>query len=515
MRSPKKIALAGSNKAAHTGDITAKIDRDEDIEVTVRIRRKKSLEDKLKSGDTISHKNYEKEFGAAQKDADKVEAFAHMYHLSTVETDLARRSVILKGSIADMEAAFGVKLSGSTDASGNKIRVRQGEIFIPATLKDVIQGVFGLDNRPVARPLFKIGRRDGQADAAPAVSHQTFTPDQLANIYGFPAGFNGKGQTIAIIELGGGYRTKDITTYFKGLGLKKPTVKAISIDGSKNKPSNPNGADGEVMLDIEVAGAVAPGAKIVVYFCPNTDQGFLDAITKAVHDSANKPSVVSISWGGAEANWTQQSLTNFNEAFKGAAALGVTICVAAGDNGSSDGLSDGEVNVDFPASSPYVLACGGTSLKVNNSNAITSETVWHDSDNSATGGGVSNIFDLPDYQKNSNVPTAIDTGHIGRGVPDVAGDADPNTGYKVLVDGQSMVIGGTSAVAPLYAGLVARINQQKGSWAGFINPVLYSATPSLCRDITVGNNKTTSGQTGYDARVGWDPCTGLGVLSHF
>ena len=410
MRSPKKIALAGSNKAAHPGEKNLKIDRSEDIEVTIRIRRKKSLESKIKSGDTVTHKNYEKEFGSSQKDANKVEAFAHLYHLSTVETDLARRSVILKGSIADMEAAFGVKLAGTNDANGNKIRVREGEIFIPATLKDIIQGVFGLDNRPVARPMLKILQRGG-AVAPNAASASAFTPVQLANIYGFPSGFNGKGQTIAIIELGGGYRTKDITNYFKSLGIKKPAVKAISVDGGKNAPSNANSADGEVMLDIEVAGAVANGAKIVVYFCPNTDQGFLDAITKAVHDTASKPSVVSISWGGPEANWTQQSLTNFNEAFKGAAALGVTVCIAAGDNGSSDGLTDGEVNVDFPASSPYVLACGGTSLKVNN-NTIVSETVWHDSDNSATGGGVSNVFDLPDYQQNSNVPTSIDTGHM-------------------------------------------------------------------------------------------------------
>ncbi|MEO6852301.1 MAG: S53 family peptidase, partial [Mucilaginibacter sp.] len=272
-----------------------------------------------------------------------------------------------------------------------------------------------------------------------------------------------------------------------------------------------NSADGEVMLDIEVAGAVAPGAKIVVYFCPNTDQGFLDAITKAVHDTTNKPSVISISWGSAEVNWTQQSLNNFNETFKAAALLGVTICVAAGDSGSSDSVTDGKVHVDFPASSPYVLACGGTSLKVNN-NKMSSETVWHDSNDSATGGGVSNFFALPDYQSNAKVPLSLNSQFKGRGLPDVAGDADPNTGYKVLVDGQKMVIGGTSAVAPLMAGLIARINQKKGKSAGFINPALY-ANPSFCRDITLGNNKTTSTNTGYTAGPGWDACTGWGVLS--
>ncbi len=512
METQKTVAVAGSNKLVHPGETTGKINRKEAIEVTVRIRRKRSIESKLRSGEQVSHSNYEKQFGASKKDTDKVEAFAQEYHLSTVDADLARRSVILRGTIADMEAAFGVTLSGATDEAGNNIRVRQGEIFVPVALKDIVEGVFGLDNRPVARAMFRISQRNGQI-VSHAAAPQAFTPDQLANIYGFPAGFNGKGQTIAILELGGGFRTKDITTYFKGLGIKKPAVKAISVDGGKNSPSNANSADGEVMLDIEVAGAVAPGANIVVYFCPNTDQGFLDGITQAVHDSANKPSVLSISWGSAEVNWTQQSLTSFNEAFKAAAVLGVTICIASGDSGSSDSVTDGNVHVDFPASSPYVLGCGGTSLTTNN-NTVSSETVWHDSSSSASGGGVSDFFALPDYQVNANVPLSLNTQFKGRGVPDVAGDADPNTGYKVLVDGQQMVIGGTSAVAPLMAGLIARINQQKGKWVGFINPTLYS-TPSLCRDITVGDNKTTSANTGYTAGPGWDACSGLGVLSKF
>lgn len=513
MKAPKKIALPGSHKAAHATPAAGKVNRDEAIEVTIRIRRKKSIEPNIKSGERVTHKNYEKIFGASQRDADKVEAFAHQYHLTTVDSDLARRSVILKGSAADMEAAFGVTLSAATDANGNKIRVREGDICIPVALKDIIEGVFGLDNRPAARPMFKVARREGQI-VSHAAAPQSFAPNKLADIYGFPTGFNGKGQTIGIIELGGGYRTKDITNYFKSIGLKKPTVKAVSVDGGRNTPSTADSADGEVMLDIEVAGAVAPGAKVVVYFCPNTDKGFLDAITKAVHDSANKPSVISISWGSAEVNWTQQSLKSFNEAFKAASVLGVSICVASGDSGSSDSVSDGKVHVDFPASSPYVLGCGGTRLKTDASGKVTAETVWHDSDESAGGGGVSNVFPLPDYQKSANVPVSLNTKFKGRGVPDVAADADPDTGYQVLVDGEKMVIGGTSAVAPLMAGLIARVNQQKGKWAGFINPTLY-AKPALCRDITVGDNKTTKTHTGYTAGKGWDGCTGLGVLSKF
>lgn len=512
MRTPKKIVLPGSHKKAHAAPATGTLDKSEAIEITVRIRRKKSIEHKVGSEDRISQKNYEKEFGSSQKDVERVEAFAAQYHLSTAEVDLARRSLVLRGSIADMEAAFGVKLSGSKDAEGNDIRVREGDIFIPAKLKDIIEGVFGLDNRPVARPMLRLATRGGQV-VSHAAAPNAFTADQLARIYGFPDGFNGKGQTIAILELGGGYRAKDISKYFKSLGIKKPSVKAVSVDRGKNSPSNANSADGEVMLDIEVAGAVAPGAKIVVYFAPNTDKGFLDMITKALHDTHNKPSVISISWGSAEANWTDQTMKSMNETFKAASLLGVTICVASGDSGSSDSVNDGRVHVDFPASSPYVLACGGTRLTMNGNN-IASETVWHDSNTSAGGGGVSEFFPLPDYQANANVPGSLNSRYEGRGVPDVAADADPDTGYKVLVDGQQMVVGGTSAVAPLYAGLVARINQQKGKWAGFINPVIY-ANPSLCRDITVGNNNTTAANTGYSAGPGWDACTGLGVLSKF
>ncbi|MEO6978851.1 MAG: S53 family peptidase [Mucilaginibacter sp.] len=511
MKNLNKVALAGSYKKAHMGETTAKVNRRQFIDVTVRIRRKKSIEAHLDEGKQIGHDDYEKEFGAAQNDADKVEAFAHQYKLKTVEVSLARRSVILRGSVANMEAAFGVSLAKAVDSHGDDIRVRKGDIFIPAALEDIIEGVFGLDNRKVARPMFTT-LDDGDGISPQAKVSNSFTPDRLAKIYGFPAGFNGKGQTIAIIELGGGYRTKDLTTYFKGLGIKKPSIRAISVDKGKNTPTIPKSADSEVMLDIEVAGVVAWGAKIVVYFCPNTDKGFLDAITKAVHDTKHKASVVSISWGGAEVAWTAQSLNTYNEAFKGAAALGVTICAAAGDNGSSDGIKGGDVHVDFPASSPYVLACGGTSLKVNGDDTISSETVWHVSANSATGGGVSNVFLLPDYQKNAKVPKAIGTNHVGRGVPDVAGNADPNTGYVVLVDGLPMVIGGTSAVAPLYAGLIACLNQQSGKRAGFINPTLY-ANPSLCRDITSGNNRTADGNKGYDAGPGWDACTGLGVFN--
>jgi len=352
-----------------------------------------------------------------------------------------------------------------------------------------------LDNRPQAQPHFRFH--------AAAVAPSSYTPPQVAQAYQFPAKASGAGQTIGILELGGGYRQADLTAYFKTLGLPAPAIAAVSVDGGRNKPSKASSADGEVMLDIEVAASVAPGAKIVVYFAPNTDQGFIDAIGAAVHDTTNKPSVLSISWGGPESTWTQQSMMALDAACQSAAALGVTITVAAGDNGSTDGLTGN--HVDFPASSPHVLACGGTKLDANGATIVT-ETVWNELANNegATGGGVSNVFPLPAWQANSKVP-APENSAGGRGVPDVAGDADPATGYTIRVDGQTSVIGGTSAVAPLWAGLIAVANQQLGVKVGFIQPAIYAAKAAAAfNNITVGTNGA------FSAGPGWDACTGLG-----
>jgi kumamolisin len=269
------------------------------------------------------------------------------------------------------------------------------------------------------------------------------------------------------------------------------------VDGGTNAPGDPNGADGEVALDIQVAGSIAPGAKIAVYFAPNTDQGFIDAITTAVHDTANQPSVISISWGAPESSWAEASVTALDDACQSAAALGVTITVASGDNGSSDGVSGGGNQVDFPASSPHVLACGGTELTGSGS-TIASETVWNDgTQGGATGGGFSTLFPVPTWQTGAGIAGS------GRGVPDVAGDAAPASGYNILVDGQREVVGGTSAVAPLWAALLALINQQKGAPVGLVNAALYAAAADF-RDITQGNNGA------YKAEKGWDACTGLG-----
>jgi kumamolisin len=461
----------------------------------------------MEENSILSRKEFEQRHGADPKSIALVESFARTHKLIVKEESAARRTVILSGPVAAMNEAFGVELKEYEHASG-RYRGRTGPVQLPAELHDVVEGVFGLDNRPQAKPHFR--RRHGRAGARAAAVSLSYTPVQVATLYSFPIGVDGAGECIALIELGGGYKPTDLSNYWSQLKLSKiPTVSAVSVgNGSNNPTGDPSGPDGEVMLDIEVSGSIAPGAKIVAYFAENTDAGFLNAITTAVHDSTNNPSVVSISWGGPESSWTQQAMTSMDSAFQSAAAMGVTVCVAAGDDGSTDGVTDGLNHVDFPASSPNVLACGGTDL-VASGNTITNETVWNELANNegATGGGISDVFPLPAYQNAARVPPSANPGgHVGRGVPDVAGDADPTTGYVTLVDGQSGVIGGTSAVAPLWGALIALINQRIGKPVGFVNPSLYqnASAPGDFNDITFGNNGA------YSAGPGWDACTGLG-----
>ena len=453
----------------------------------------------------MSRTEYENAHGADPADLNQIKKFAQEYGLQVHETgtELARRTVMLSGTASNLQRAFNVELKEYSSPKGN-FRGRVGAVSVPADYADIITGVFGLDNRPQAEPHFRLLPQPDKRKHKTPTSTASHDPNEVAQLYDYPAA-DGTGQCIGLIELGGGFQLDDLSTYFGQLKIATPQVISVSVDGGANSPSTPDSADGEVMLDIEVVGAIAPAAKIVVYFAPNTDQGFLDAITTAVHDSTNQPSAISISWGSAESGWTSQAMTNMDEAFQAAAAMGVTVCVASGDNGSSDGVNDGNNHVDFPASSSFALGCGGTTLQASNEQ-IVNETVWNDQPSGgATGGGVSNVFPLPTWQEGFGVPSpTVQAG--GRGVPDVSGDADPNTGYNILVDGESAVIGGTSAVAPLWAGLVARINQQMGKSIGFLNPLIYAQAveASGFHDITEGNNGA------FSAAQGWDPCTGLG-----
>jgi kumamolisin len=483
---------------------------DQTIEVSILLRPKSETKHgELRSAlekpgfKQMSRAEFETAHGADPADVDKIKKFAQEFDLKVRETgtELARRTVMLSGTVGNLEKAFKVDLKEYSHPKGN-FRGRVGSISVPVEYSDIIRGVFGLDNRPQAEPHFR--RLPPTVGPKTQAATDSNDPNEVAQIYDFPAG-DGTNQCIGIIELGGGFRLDDLSNYFGSLNINLPQVISVSVDGGSNSPSTPDSADGEVMLDIEVVGAIAPAAKIVVYFAPNTDQGFLDAITTAVHDTANQLSVISISWGSAESQWTAQALSNFDDAFQAAAALGITVCIASGDNGSSDGVNDGENHVDFPASSSFVLGCGGTTLHASDGE-IVDEVAWNDlPTGGATGGGVSDVFPLPSWQDGFNVPSPSGQSG-GRGVPDVAGDADPNTGYNILVDGEHAVIGGTSAVAPLWAALVARVNQGRGNPIGFLNPLIYAQAveASGFHDITEGNNGA------FSAAAGWDACTGLG-----
>jgi kumamolisin len=507
-----KILLKGSERVAVPGSrVVGPANPAERLEVSVLLRRRgqqalQARVARIAAGKRIPHlskRDFAREHGADPADIARIRAFATASGLSVVQEHAARRTVVLSGSVAEFTAAFGIELHHMSHAGGT-YRGRTGGIYLPAEWDGVVDAILGLDNRPQARAHFRTRRPLGNIFRH-AVAPVSFTPPEVAALYGYPGG-TGAGQCVALIELGGGYRPADLSTYFSGLDLTAPTVTAVSVDHAANSPTGDgDGPDGEVMLDIEVVGAIAPGARIAVYFAPNTDAGFLDAITTAIHDTAHDPSVLSISWGGAESTWTAQAMTAMDDAFQAAAAMGITICVAAGDGGSSDGVSGGTDHVDFPASSPHVLACGGTSLKADQTK-ILSETVWNDgTSGGATGGGISGFFAVPVWQNGlSALTTAGEALALTmRGVPDVAGDADPETGYAVRVDGTDTVIGGTSAVAPLWAALLARINSSAGKPAGFVNPLLYPDREA-CRDVTQGNNGS------YAARSGWDACTGLG-----
>jgi len=503
MAEQSRIVLSGSERAPMSGaTLVGPTDPNQLVEISIVLKQRRELRLDHLQNRIISHEDFASTYGADPENVNRIRAFAEANNLQVMDRgdEIARRTVMVQGTVANLEKAFGVTLNDYDHPAG-RYRGRVGAIYLPAELADIVQGVFGLDNRPQAKPHFRIRQATGASDAAaPDVS---YSPVQVAELYSFPTDVNGAGQTIGIVELGGGYNPSDIADYFQSLGIAPPNVTSVSVDNGSNSPTNPNGADSEVLLDIEVAGAVAPGAHIVVYFAPNTSQGFQDAMSTAIHDTTNNPSVVSISWGGPESSWTSQSMQTMDQVAQEAAALGVTITAAAGDNGSSDGVSDGSNNVDFPASSPNVLACGGTTLESANG-AITSETVWNDgAQGGSTGGGFSTVFARPTYQSEL---AASYPGQTGRGVPDVAGDADPETGYSILVDGQQEVIGGTSAVAPLWAGLIALLNQQLNTRLGFIQPAVYALPePSAgFNDITQGNNGA------YSAGPGWDPCTGLG-----
>jgi kumamolisin len=494
----------------------------------------------------LSDDDFNFTFGADPTELAKIAAWARASKLKVLDINVSTRRVLVQGSIRDISQAFGVELNDYQHPQTGRFRGRIGQIHVPANLSGVVQGVFGLDTRNVGHPRIRRGnfrpvdietlgvanKKKGSA-AAPAANPfpGAFFPPVVAELYDYPGQFTGSKQNVAIFAFNGtspdprgGYKLAALQDYFeKVLGGKTPAIKDVVIQGPGNDPgpdttasSNRGDSTGEVMLDMCVVGSVAPDANIFMYFTEFTSQGWVDALNQAITDD-NEISVISISYGNPEDDpegaWTSMGVQNVNLAAQAAMAKGITICCASGDDGSSDGATNlTGAHVDFPASSPFVLGVGGTNLVASNSAppTIQSETVWNEilQNEGATGGGVSAVFTKPAYQDSVNVPPSANPPHsIGRGVPDVAAVADPVTGVVVMhIDGKHLEqIGGTSASTPLWASLIARLNQGLNARCGFLNSLLYGKFSSgVLRDIKVGNNGA------YSAGPGWDACTGLG-----
>jgi kumamolisin len=464
----------------------------------------------------LSRKDVAEQYGARTEDLDLIERLAQKHDLMVVHRSAAERSIVLSGTLGDLLNAFPADVKIYHHATG-PYRGRQGEIRIPQKLEGIITSVFGFDTRPKHRSPH---RRKIMA-AGPGGQNGVAATD-FAKRYNFPTKFNGtsldgSGQLVAIIELGGGFRTGDLTVFFNEIGVPLPQVSSIAVDHSGNQPTTADSADGEVMLDIEVAGAVAPKANYAVYFAPNNgNKGFIDAISAAVHDAQRKPSVISISWGGPEDPNDQQGNQSFHHLFVAAAAMGITICVAAGDHGTADLDAqswDQQIHVDHPSVDDMVLSCGGTQIDAKGKDIVWNDGTPFDSVQGdggwATGGGISRSFAVPSYQTKAKLPVSIATGKPGRGTPDIAMSA---TNYFTRVDSSEGSSGGTSAVAPLMAALVALLNQAKQKNVGFLNPFLYSnVAKGVVHDVTSGTNAIKSTVKGYKAKAGWDACTGLGT----
>jgi len=447
-------------------------------------------------GTFLSREEFAAKYGASPDDLAKVVTFGSRYGLVEVEKrrSIGGRIVVLSGTVQQVSEAFGVPLY-EYERDGERYRGHEQAVNLPPDLTDIVEGLYGLDNRKIART----------HAAPPIVPWPLPSPAQIAKFYNFPEA-DGTGQAIGLIEFDNPYTGSDIEEFFKG---QPPQIVSVNVGGAGAPYSTGNL---EVTLDILVAGSVAPRAKIVVYYAPWTEAGWVQAVTQAIHDTANAPSVISISWGYPELQargdlaWTEAAMDKLSELFREAAPLGVTIFASTGDQGSSCAVSGGKAHVFYPASDPSVTACGGTMFQ---DGIGSTEVVWNDCHGGATGGGVSKHFGLAPWQEGMRVPAPAGA-KGGRGIPDVAGYA---AGYSIVCQGRPLRAPGTSGVAPLWAGLVALLNQKLGHNVGFLNPHLYTEInkAGALNDIETGDNDDGHQAPFYSAGKGWDACTGLGT----
>jgi len=498
-------AVARSQKV---GDVAAA--QDISVSVSLKLRNTADLDRFLAAvskpgsaefGQYLTPEQFNARYGPTQASVDQVRSYLTAQGLSVSSVSANRQVVNAHGTAEQIAKAFGTHESSYVDPQQNRTFFsNDAAASVPASLADVVQGVSGLNNHTVRTT--RIAKPNA---STPNATPSGFGPAQYNGAYNLnKVGTDGTGVTVALWEFDG-YKSANLQTYDTQFGLSGPAVTTVSVDGA-NYDSKPGGGQGEVELDSEIVRGVAPKATQLVYEAPNSDQGEIDMAAKIVAD--NRVSVISISWGSCEPDTTPSSMTAVDNSFKQAAAQGISVFSASGDDGSRDctrSTSGSSVKaVDFPASSPHQTGVGGTNLKVS-SNTYSSESAW-----STAGGGVSTQFSKPSWQTGTGVSGTMRT------VPDVSSNADPASGFAIYTQGSSsagwQVYGGTSAAAPLWSGYAALFNQKAKAAGkavlGEANPKLYALANSTSygtsfHDVTSGANQDFSTKTGYDQVTGW------------
>jgi kumamolisin len=434
---------------------------------------------------------------------ERVRRFAKKQHMEVLAVDLKGRCVTLVAKARDAERAFATKLLRFDDA-GVRRHYPKGNFRVPRELVSIAHAVLGLDTRPP--------RGESLRNHSGAVSGDGLLPSEMARLYGITTAGRGAGQCIAIIEPAGGYDPADIAKACQAMAAPMPQITDIRVGRGRNAPGVNARADEEVALDIQVIAGVAPEARIVVYFTELSEAGLVAGLCRAVH-GPKRPNVVVMTWGQPEFFWRQREEERraLDAVLQDAVRLGVTVVATAGDDLATERMNDGKVHVNYPASSPYVLSCGGTQIALDPPRTkIVDEMVWNERGRRGTGGGISEIYGVPAFQSATKLPGSLNDGRPGRGVPDVAAAAGVLNGYRIFLNGSDVVMSGTSAVAPLWGAFIALLNEQRGLSLGFLNRRLYQS-PSLLKAITSGDNIDALSGLGYRAGDGWSACTGLGT----
>jgi len=500
-RAAEKEELAGSHRSEPRGAVVAgEIDPDEPLTVTLYFKRRSpkpapgSKADLARLMRPMTRRALDAErLRTHRQAASRIIEFAEENGVVVCDVDHTRRRMRLEAPAGRLAELFGVSLGLYHDGK-RTFRARSGPLRVPRAIAPWTRAVLGFDQRPQVQSL------------AAGTGDEGLWPTEIARLYGIPLDQDVTSQCVGIIALGGGYRPTDLSTALARMGRAPPIVVDHPVGGVTNQWSDGSKSDEEIALDLQVLAGLMPGARIVVYFAANTSAALAEAIHEAVLDETNRPQVLSISWGSPEKYWTSQTRAAVQAALADAVTRKVTVVAASGDELATSGVSDGKAHVWFPASSPYVLGCGGTAITLG-AVGIVSESVWNDG-SVGTGGGISDVYPVPDYQSALPIPTSVSTGAPGRGVPDIAALASASPGYRIVLDGKEMVKDGTSAATPLWAALIAMANARRGAPVGLVHPQLYAA-PGLLRPIITGDNRAHG--VGYAATAGWNACAGLGV----